>query len=83
MKLIDVVKELETIKSFKSINADFKKSENIFNIYCQVTVPKEEAESRFNKIDKVDYHFCNFNVFQFWFSNEDVEIVIQQLKEVF
>lgn len=83
MKLEEVVAELETIESFKNINASFNEEKNIFDIYCRITIPKEEAEDLFNEIDEIDYNYCDFGIFEFWFAADDAEVAIQKLKEVF
>lgn len=79
----EVKKELEKIESFKNITMSYNESKNIYDVYAKIRVPEEEVKDVFNNIENLEYTYCDYGIFEFYFSPEDAEEVITELQEKF
>ena len=44
---------------------------------------EEKVKDIFNNIDNLDYTYCNYGIFEYWFSPENSKKVIRELKKKF
>lgn len=79
----EVKKELEKIESFKNINMSYNESKDIYDVYTKIRKPEEVVKEAFNDIKNLEYTYCDFGIFEFWFSPENAEEVIAELQEKF
>ena len=78
-----VLKELEKIKKFKNINISYNESKNIYDVYARIRGDKENTKDILNNIEHLDYTYCDFGIFEFWFAPEYEEDVLKSLQENF
>lgn len=78
-----VLKELEKIKKFKNINISYNESKNIYDVYARIRGDEENTKDILNNIEHLDYTYCDFGIFEFWFVPEYEEDVLKSLQENF
>ena len=78
-----VLKELEKIKKFKNINISYNESKNIYDVYARIRGDEENTKDILNNIEHLDYTYCDFGIFEFWFTPEHEEDVLKSLQENF
>lgn len=52
-------------------------------MYARIRGDEEETKDILNEIKGLDYTYCDFGIFEFWFTPEDANKVIDRLKEEF
>lgn len=78
-----VLKELEKIERFKNINISYNESKNIYDVYARIRGDEENTKDILNNIEHLDYTYCDFGIFEFWFTPEYKEDVLKSLQENF
>ena len=78
-----VLKELEKIERFKNINISYNESKNIYDVYAKIRGDEENTKDILNNIEHLDYTYCDFGIFEFWFAPEYKENVLKSLQENF
>lgn len=78
-----VLKELEKIEKFKNINISYNESKNIYDIYARIKGDEDNTKDILNNIENLDYTYCDFGIFEFWFSPEYEKEVLKSLQENF
>lgn len=78
-----VLKELEKIERFKNINISYNESKNIYDVYARIRGDEENTKDILNNIEHLDYTYCDFGIFEFWFAPECEEDVLKSLQENF
>lgn len=78
-----VLKELEKIERFKNINISYNESKNIYDVYARIRGDEENTKDILNNIEHLDYTYCDFGIFEFWFAPEYKENVLKSLQENF
>ena len=78
-----VLKELEKIERFKNINISYNESKNIYDVYARIRGNEENTKDILNNIEHLDYTYCDFGIFEFWFTPEYEEDVLKSLQENF
>ena len=78
-----VLKELEKIEKFKNINISYNESKNIYDVYARIRGDEENTKDILNNIEHLDYTYCDFGIFEFWFAPEYKENVLKSLQENF
>ena len=78
-----VLKELEKIKKFKNINISYNETKNIYDVYARIRGDEENTKDILNNIEHLDYTYCDFGIFEFWFTPEYEEDVLKSLQENF
>lgn len=78
-----VLKELEKIERFKNINISYNESKNIYDVYAKIRGDEENTKDILNNIEHLDYTYCDFGIFEFWFTPEYKENVLKSLQENF
>lgn len=78
-----VLKELEKIQSFKNITINYNQEKDIYDVYARIRKEEEEVKDIFNNIENLEYTYCDFGIFEFWFSVENSEQVIADLQANF
>lgn len=78
-----VLKELEKIERFKNINISYNESKNIYDVYARIRGDEENTKDILNNIEHLDYTYCDFGIFEFWFTPEYKENVLKSLQENF
>ena len=78
-----VLKELEKIEKFKNINISYNESKNIYDVYARIRGDEENTKDVLNNIEHLDYTYCDFGIFEFWFTPEYEEDVLKSLQENF
>lgn len=78
-----VLKELEKIERFKNINISYNESKNIYDVYARIRGDEENTKDILNNIEHLDYTYCDFGIFEFWFTPEYEEDVLKSLQENF
>ena len=78
-----VLKELEKIEKFKNINISYNESKNIYDVYARIRGDEENTKDILNNIEHLDYTYCDFGIFEFWFTPEYEEDVLKSLQENF
>ncbi|MGN1327579.1 MAG: hypothetical protein ACI4VQ_05865 [Clostridia bacterium] len=78
-----VLKELEKIEKFKNINISYNESKNIYDVYARIKGDEDNTKDILNNIENLDYTYCDFGIFEFWFSPEYEKEVLKSLQENF
>lgn len=78
-----ILKELEKIERFKNINISYNESKNIYDVYARIRGDEENTKDILNNIEHLDYTYCDFGIFEFWFTPEYEEDVLKSLQENF
>ena len=78
-----ILKELEKIEKFKNINISYNESKNIYDVYARIRGDEENTKDILNNIEHLDYTYCDFGIFEFWFAPEYKENVLKSLQENF
>ena len=78
-----VLKELEKIERFKNINISYNESKNIYDVYARIRGNEAKTKDILNNIEHLDYTYCDFGIFEFWFTPEYEEDVLKSLQENF
>ena len=78
-----VLKELEKIEKFKNINISYNESKNIYDVYARIRGDEENTKDILNNIEHLDYTYCDFGIFEFWFTPKYKENVLKSLQENF
>ena len=78
-----VLKELEKIEKFKNINISYNESKNIYDVYARIRGDEENTKDILNNIEHLDYTYCDFGIFEFWFAPEYEVDVLKSLQENF
>ncbi len=78
-----ILNQLEKIGSFKNTTLAFNESKNIYDVYARIKGDEEHTKDVLNNIEGLDYTYCDFGIFEFWFTPEDSSKVIKKLKEEF
>ncbi len=78
-----VLKELEKIERFKNINISYNESKNIYDVYARIRGDEENTKDILNNIEHLDYTYCDFGIFEFWFAPEYKGNVLKSLQENF
>lgn len=78
-----ILKELEKIERFKNINISYNESKNIYDVYARIRGDEENTKDILNNIEYLDYTYCDFGIFEFWFAPEYEEDVLKSLQENF
>ena len=60
-----------------------KKSKNIYDVYARIRGDEENTKDILNNIEHLDYTYCDFGIFEFWFAPEYEEDVLKSLQENF
>ena len=78
-----VKEELEKIENFKNINMSYNESKNIYDVYVKIRKDEEEVKEIFNEIENLEYEYCDYGIFEFYFVPENADEVIAELQEKF
>ena len=76
-------KELEKIKCFKNITTSENKSKGIFDIYVRIVMDENDVKDILLNIKDLDFTYCDFGVFEFWFNIDLAENIIKELQNKF
>lgn len=82
-----ILNQLEKIGSFKNTTLNYNEHKNIYDVYARIKGDEEadyvNTKDTLNNIDGLDYEYCGYGLFEFWFTPEDSNKVIDRLKEEF
>lgn len=71
-ELNNIQKCLEKIECFKNVTVDYNKEKNILDIYLKIVYKNIDfVKDFFNNVNKLDYVYCDFGVFELMFDPED------------
>lgn len=78
-----ILNELEKFTNFKNTTVAYNESKNIYDVYARIKGNEGDTKDILNNIKELDYTYCDFGIFEFWFKPEDFKKVIKKLKEEF
>lgn len=76
----EVRKELQKIERIKNITTSYNESKDIFDIYARILGDEENTKDILNNIEDLDYQYCSFGVFEFWFNTDKAAKVVEKLQ---